>query len=105
MKKNELTMNARLDLFSNSVAFLIAERSMDDVRAVVQSMNMATVKPGELIEPTFSLPRAQVQALFNDLWREGFRPAYGTGNAGHLESVKYHLEDMRRLVFKDGSKS
>lgn len=30
--------------------------------------------------------------------RHRYRPKDGTGNAGHLEAVKYHLEDMRQLA-------
>lgn len=37
----------------------------------------------------------------DDLWRAGFRPTEGKGSAGALKAVEYHLEDMRRLVFKD----
>lgn len=41
-----------------------------------------------------------LQNLFNDLWREGFRPADGTGNAGHLEAIQGHLDDMRKIAFR-----
>jgi len=28
------------------------------------------------------------------------RPKDGTGNSGHTGAIEYHLEDMRKLVFK-----
>ena len=48
--------------------------------------------------PLFYLNETSAQHLMNELWREGVRPS-DIGTAGHLESVKYHLEDMRKLVF------
>lgn len=52
-------------------------------------------------KPTVKLRRAEAQQLFDLLWKEGYRPADGTGNAGHTQALGNHLEDMRRLVFKD----
>ncbi len=57
-------------------------------------------------EPTFrfsssSDDRGSLQSLFNQLWNIGLRPKDGTGNSGHVESIRYHLEDMRKLVFKE----
>lgn len=52
-------------------------------------------------EPTFRLTHSAAQHLFEQLWEMGCRPKDGTGNGGHIEAMKYHLEDMRKLVFKD----
>jgi hypothetical protein len=56
---------------------------------------------GEYIEPAFSFRPEEMQSLFNEMWALGFRPKDGTGNSGHLAAIEYHLEDMRRLVFKE----
>ncbi len=47
-----------------------------------------------------TLSEDDMQAMFDQLWTLGFRPQDGTGNGGHIEALKYHLEDMRKLVFK-----
>jgi hypothetical protein len=52
-----------------------------------------------IIYPTARMSRNAMQGLFNELWKAGFRPKDGTGNSGHVEALKYHLEDMRKLVF------
>lgn len=52
-------------------------------------------------EPALSMSHENCQDLFNELWRLGFKPTDGTGNAGHLDAIKYHLEDMRELVFEN----
>jgi len=51
-------------------------------------------------KPFMKLNKKTVQDLFNQMWSAGFRPKDGTGNSGHVEAMKYHLEDMRKLVFK-----
>lgn len=38
--------------------------------------------------------------MMDELWQAGCRPSQGVGSVGQLESTKYHLEDMRRLVFE-----
>ena len=40
------------------------------------------------------------QSLFDALWNVGLRPHLGQASAAHVEALKYHLEDMRKLVFK-----
>ena len=90
------------DLFSDSTGFLLEEMLYPDPladRQVVTSMTIETVKPGTFLKPSFNLHNAQVQELFDQLWKLGYRPKDGTGNGGHVEALKYHLEDMRKLVF------
>jgi len=50
--------------------------------------------PAAIITPTTA------QQMMDELWNIGVRPSEGSGSAGQLASVKYHLEDMRKLVFK-----
>jgi hypothetical protein len=48
-----------------------------------------------------TLSEDDMQAMFNQMWALGFRPLDGTGNSGHIAALEYHLEDMRKLVFKE----
>lgn len=63
-------------------------------------VEMEQRQEGECLTPAFTLEPKAVQQLMDDLWRCGYRPSEGEGSAGQLASVKYHLEDMRKLVFK-----
>jgi hypothetical protein len=54
------------------------------------------------VKPTMRLMPEEAQALMDGLWDAGLRPVGGAGSAGQLDAVKYHLEDMRRLVFREG---
>lgn len=56
--------------------------------------------PGEASEPFLHLEREEAQQLMDELWNAGMRPVGAAGSAGQLDAVKYHLEDMRKLVFK-----
>lgn len=67
---------------------------------VVTEMKGQHVPPGAPLNRSFSMEPTAVQELFNQLWTLGYRPKDGTGNAGHLAAVQYHLEDMRKLVFQ-----
>ncbi len=70
-------------------------------KAYATNITFENLPRGGLIKPTLSLEQNEAQGIFNQLWHMGFRPKDGTGNSGHIESMKYHLEDMRKLVFKD----
>jgi hypothetical protein len=48
----------------------------------------------------FRLERDHAQTLMDDLYRAGLRPADARATQGQIEAVQYHLEDMRKLVFK-----
>lgn len=58
-------------------------------------------KRGETAEPTIRLYKEEAQQIFDLLWKEGYRPKDGTGNSGHMQAVNAHLQDMRKLVFKE----
>lgn len=58
------------------------------------------VEPGAISRPSFELDKESAQELMNSLYRAGIRPTETFDQTSQLESVKYHLEDMRKLVFK-----
>jgi len=51
-------------------------------------------------EPTFRMEPETAQVLMDDLWRCGLRPSEGTGSAGALAATQRHLEDFRKIAFK-----
>ena len=50
--------------------------------------------------PSVLLGRETLLAVFNQRWGMGFRPADGTGDAGHLGSIKDHLVDIKGILDK-----
>ena len=97
------------DLAYDQYAFFVEERYGQDGGLFVPKLAEPLVmvdrpKPFPLPEPTARFDRKAVQLMFDMLWEEGFRPKDGTGDGGHMAAMSYHLEDMRKLVFKDKSK-
>ena len=66
-----------------------------EMREVVKSWEEDTA-----VGPMVTLTPTMAQKLMDDLWDCGVRPSEGSGSAGQLASVKYHLEDLRCIVFK-----
>jgi hypothetical protein len=43
-----------------------------------------------------------LQSLVDQAWDMGIRPRYARETTPEVNAIKYHLEDMRSLVFKKG---
>lgn len=74
--------------------------------AAVEDIVFKPAPPGTIIRPAFELDKGQCQELMDSLWNNGIRPSDGVASTGQIgamqnqiESIQYHLEDMRRLVF------
>jgi len=50
-------------------------------------------------EPSIILTQSETQNIMNELWKCGIRPHDGNGSSANVDAIKYHLEDMRKLVF------
>ena len=52
-------------------------------------------------EPILTITDEAAQELMDSLWYSGIRPTSGEGNVGQIGAMKEHLNDMRKLVFKE----
>lgn len=70
--------------------------------SIVEPIQMTVSKKadGEWCPASMELKHDQAQQLMNELWRCGLRPKNGEGTSAQVDALKYHLEDMRSLVFK-----
>ena len=50
--------------------------------------------------PSIMLDKTEAQILMDDLWSSGIRPSEGSGSAGSLKATESHLNDMRKIAFK-----
>jgi hypothetical protein len=94
---------AQLQPWSKRIEIALLEYSGDHCYKA-PALEMVKHEEGMPITPAFALGPKAVQQLMDDLWRCGYRPSEGEGSAGQLSSVKYHLEDMRRLLFDSKGK-
>lgn len=85
--------------FSDSLGVLF---KAEDGKSIAEPINF-TIKQidGGYMQPTLRLTHDEPQQLMNELWRCGIRPKNGEGTDAQVNALKYHLEDMRKLVFKD----
>jgi hypothetical protein len=73
-----------------------------NLKAVAASVTMVAIEPQQILPDWgIRLTKEAAQELMDNMYRCGVRPTAEEGNAGSLASTKYHLEDMRRLVFKE----
>jgi hypothetical protein len=59
-----------------------------------------SIQKGTYIPPPLVLDEKSAQNLLQELWNAGLRPNNGEGTSAQVDALKYHLEDMRKLVFK-----
>jgi hypothetical protein len=95
-----LTARAVSGSWNNDIKILLKQRSGNGV-ATAEPIVMQTREEGELYQPSFRLKQHQAQVLMDDLWHTGLRPTEGTGSAGALAATERHLEDMKKIVFKN----
>lgn len=102
-----IEFRAQLQDYSNYLQLYAKETKDGESFAVTcKGLAFTLVSPERrnLIWPTFlelPLDTDAGQSLFNALWQVGFRPHKGESGIAHVEALKFHLEDMRKLVFKN----
>jgi hypothetical protein len=95
------TIYVRDDGFEGTISIAMTVRHGRGSHSMAKMITMEEKKEGQFISPFLTLQRDTVQNIFNQMWSLGFRPKDGTGNSGHMDAMKNHLEDMRRLVFRE----
>lgn len=92
---------AQREIWSDAISLRIGVKQEDGGFAVAEPLTMRVIDPGLMVQPCVSIPFYAAQSLMDELWQAGCRPSQSVGTVGQLEAVKYHLEDMRKLVFKE----
>lgn len=96
---------ASKDIRTRKIQIAVFDREpKDGITLVAESVVFSPVDEDmALDEPTLSLDYEDAVRLMDELWNCGIRPTE-VGSPGELAAVKYHLEDMRRLVLGTQSK-
>ncbi len=93
----------RNDIVGPFIALYIARRQGEKHSRAYLSLDcmaMVDVPEGMMPPVTLLLDATAGQALMDDLWACGLRPAEGAGSAGALAATQRHLEDMRTMAFQ-----
>lgn len=92
--------------YSGIANVYIVDESLDGQKRIVKSVNLefVSLESGVAVEPTFQLSPVFVkpflQAFADICDKHGIRPEGKPVLENELTSVKYHLEDMRKLIFE-----
>lgn len=100
MINNARQFHLQRELFQGTISLRIAVRRNDGERDIATSITFEKMKQGEFSDPLLHLEVEEAQNLADQLYAVGIRPSAAAGSAGQLDAVKYHLEDLRTLVFK-----
>ena len=91
--------------FTGRIEFLLwSKPRMGQAPGIVRPValdEMTVEEDGRQKDASFSLTEDECQTLYNNLTRMGFRATDKSEEAGALRAMNDHLQDMRRLVFKD----
>lgn len=92
-----LVARARFELWRDSVGIWL--RNGDEWAVGVTFEKFNKEQAGLTIDPAIQLDMSAAQALMNDLWDCGLRPAQGKQSEGVTAAQARHLEDMRAISF------
>jgi hypothetical protein len=71
--------------------------------AIALPVTLQRIDEGMMEQPTFCVGRRDsndfLQHLMDELWALNVRPTEFKATTAEVEAIKYHLQDMRRLVF------
>ena len=94
--------HAQRSLFQPGISLHMAALG-DKHLSVATNITFQKIEEGAAYEnPMVVLGIEDAQQLMDELYHVGVRPSQAAGSAGQLDAVKYHLEDMRSLVFQKG---
>lgn len=103
MNPERMRIYCEREMFRDSIVFYMFEDDNGRNEAInaVTDLLFDPIPEGVRVPPAFTLSKTSAQRMMDELWNCGLRPSEGSGSAGQLASVQYHLEDMRKLVFNN----
>lgn len=101
MNQNPYKFLFRPNFAADTIEFSMAQVGCDKKYYIPKEIVWVEHKMGEISTPCLNMYPEDAQAMMDALFAAGVRPSKEFGQSSQIESIKYHLEDMRRLVFKD----
>jgi len=98
---DNLKFGLQTEIWNDSIAVRIGrgDRSQGTFQ-VAYPIEFSDIEPGLHTAPMMHLSNSEAQDLADQLYACGISPSKLAGSTGQLTAVQYHLEDMRKLVFK-----
>lgn len=96
-----LRFGLQTEIWNDSIAVRIGKGSRAEATfQIAKPLEFVNSKMGEVTEAMMRLSNEEAQDLADQLFACGISPSKLAGSTGQLAAVSYHLEDMRKLVFK-----
>ena len=95
---------AHLDPMAQAVNLYVAKedrftRLKDREQLTEEGVKDVRPRAGEVLQPSFTVTVEAAQALFEQLWAQGFRSVHDNGHADKLDAArKEHIEDLRKAA-------
>lgn len=101
-----ITVSIDYDPSIRGTRIWVVDERQDGIYAFSRSdLKLKKVEPCEELEPTFVFNRRDgddfLRELSNALVKAGYKPDELKANNQQVVAIKYHLEDMRKLVFEE----
>lgn len=98
---NVLKFGLQTEIWNDSIAVRIGKGNQaESTFQVAEPLMFTDAKTGSFTIPIMHLSNTEAQDLADQLFACGISPSKLAGSTGQLSAVMYHLEDMRKLVFK-----
>ena len=111
MLEHEYLVKIEINPITESLGIYFGYRDHQDFKVAkpVKLVYEKIDKGGDMdVKPTLSIPfhlqSRFLKALLNAIEKQGIKPESTSKIEGLLEATKYHLEDMRKIVFDKGEK-
>jgi len=96
-----LRFGLQTEIWNDRIAVRIGKGSKSTgTFQVAEPLEFKDVEPGLHTAPIMHLSNSEAQELADQLYACGISPSKLAGSTGQLSAVMYHLEDLRKLVFK-----
>jgi hypothetical protein len=97
-----MRFRANRDFAMDGLALWVVLQRDGDKRMVAepQQFTLKEHQRGDYCPPTLEIDAGAAQSLIDALWECGLRPTEAKYPQEHVNALRGHLEDMRRLVFK-----
>jgi len=109
MSKDKFEVYMDYERFSGELRVYIYQNRPGGVRAIVTNLSKGTMKevaehhcvPGPTFKLGHGISKPFLQAMANELHVMGIKAEAAPVLENEVSAIKYHLEDMRALVFED----
>lgn len=104
MNKNKLEIYAERNPAAAGISLFVFENTQSGklfYENIQVTSEPYTEKANGYLHPTAVISYEVACQMMDSLWGAGVRPSSGEGNTAHIQALNNHLDDMRKIAFKE----